>query len=528
MFPNSRLSYPFKNAEGIRERELPLVVGILADLGTGDEPRLSERRFRDIDRYSFDNVVSMVTPRIVLHHELRLEKEIEIRFRCMEDFDYSEEIHGQLEAAGRSLQDMQRTVKFTRLEATWRGIQYLVSNTSYSEAVRFRLLDVSYQMLSRDLQKAPSYDQSYLFKFLHDNVYGSRDGEPFSLLVADFAFGHRGFVTGHSEESIQALDQLARIAAAIHAPIVASAHPHIVGVEYFDILDTIPWREIGKQLDAGTPPSFQAFQAAEHSRYACLVLPQVLWRRDRLIWGSVAFVAAARMVDSFVRTGWCSEITGISGGECTDLLLNLPDATKQEMKLFANGAALDDKQDAVLSAHGFACLQCNVMTHRAWFWNMPTCHYEGLAARQANHGQRISRDQMPYMLVVSRFAQYLRRIAYSTYPNELSREELELALNAWLQRYVSKAPDASPQPQGEPRALLEARVELTGHPDPRCGSVPVTGVAFLRPHPLLAACDGLPIPVALGACGSLRAAGVDQPAGVPAVASSTCHGAART
>src|SRR4029077_1886101 len=54
-----------------------------------------------------------------------------------------------------------------RLEAAWRGLDYLVGRAEEAENVKVRVLHLSWKELVRDLERAIEFDQSQLFR----NVY---------------------------------------------------------------------------------------------------------------------------------------------------------------------------------------------------------------------------------------------------------------------------------------------------------------------------------------------------------------------
>jgi type VI secretion system protein ImpC len=486
MSPRVSLTYPRHTDAGIEERELPFVAGILADLGSSEDLPLSARHFLRIDRATFDDVLGSVAPRLRLRHD----REIELRFRCLQDFE-PEALLRQSGTSGIPLDVVLHAPEFQRLEAAWQGIHHLVSNTGSSDAVRFRVLDVPSALLRRDLERAPAFDHSHLFKFPHDDIYGQSAGEPFGLLVADFAFSRQ-------EEDIRMLAGISRIAAAIHAPLVASASPRFFGFDDFPSLAAVSWKKIGEILDQQTPPAFRSFQASEDSRYACLVLPRVLLRPPyekpgvgSALWGNAAFVAAACITDSFVRHGWCSQIQGVEGGGFSpDLpMVLVPGESGDRDQIGSTDAAFDDIQEHTPGTHRFACLTRLKGLPGACFFVMPTCHH----ARQeqgATPWFSICHDQMRYVLPLSRFAHYLRMIAFTEIQPGISRQEREQALNNWLQRYVSQtAEGVFARARHPPR---EARVELTAE---------LRGVAFLRPDFLGAGDPGSPFRVELGSCG---------------------------
>ncbi|HFH3998522.1 TPA: type VI secretion system contractile sheath large subunit [Pseudomonas aeruginosa] len=67
--PRVQITYDVEIGNAIEKKELPLVVGILADLsGKPDTPpaKLVERRFVDIDRDNFNEILSSISPRATL------------------------------------------------------------------------------------------------------------------------------------------------------------------------------------------------------------------------------------------------------------------------------------------------------------------------------------------------------------------------------------------------------------------------------------------------------------------------------
>jgi type VI secretion system protein ImpB len=92
--PRVQITYDVEIGGAILQKELPLVVGVLADLsGNPAEPlpRLRERKFVEIDRDNFNDVLAAAKPRLTLQAENTLAKDgsklnIELEFREIEDF----------------------------------------------------------------------------------------------------------------------------------------------------------------------------------------------------------------------------------------------------------------------------------------------------------------------------------------------------------------------------------------------------------------------------------------------------------
>ncbi len=92
--PRVHITYDVETGGAIEKREIPFVVGVLADLsGLPDKPLpgMSQRKFVDIDRDNFDQVLAKSAPRLVFKVDNRLSEDdtklgVELRFNKLEDF----------------------------------------------------------------------------------------------------------------------------------------------------------------------------------------------------------------------------------------------------------------------------------------------------------------------------------------------------------------------------------------------------------------------------------------------------------
>src|SRR5262249_38983348 len=101
--------------------------------------------------------------------------------------------------------------QFQRLEASWRGVKYLLDQSETSTMLKIKLLNVSKKELLRDLQRAAEFDQSALFRKVYEEEFGIFGGEPFGAMIGDYEFG-RG------PEDLELLEKVSQVAAAAHAP----------------------------------------------------------------------------------------------------------------------------------------------------------------------------------------------------------------------------------------------------------------------------------------------------------------------
>ena len=105
---------------------------------------------------------------------------------------------------------------YQKLEGSWRGLKYLLSQSETSAMLKIKVLNVSKKELLRDLQRAPEFDQSAMFKKVYEEEFGVFGGAPFSALVGDYYFDKSG-------QDIELLEKVAQVAAAAHAPFLS--HP---------------------------------------------------------------------------------------------------------------------------------------------------------------------------------------------------------------------------------------------------------------------------------------------------------------
>lgn len=94
--PRVQITYDVQVGDAIEKRELPFVVGVLADL-SGHVPQekplpaLRDRKFVDVDRDNFDKVLEGIEPKLKIKVANRLIEDdsklgIELKFRSLDDF----------------------------------------------------------------------------------------------------------------------------------------------------------------------------------------------------------------------------------------------------------------------------------------------------------------------------------------------------------------------------------------------------------------------------------------------------------
>jgi type VI secretion system protein ImpB len=108
--PRVQLTYEVERGDAIEIKELPFVVGVVADLAGQSEveqPKLRDRKFVNIDRDNFDDVMKGIEPRAAFQVENRLSETggrfaVDLRFRSMADFS-PDEVVAQIDPLRRLL-----------------------------------------------------------------------------------------------------------------------------------------------------------------------------------------------------------------------------------------------------------------------------------------------------------------------------------------------------------------------------------------------------------------------------------------
>ncbi|MGH9412940.1 MAG: type VI secretion system contractile sheath small subunit [Terriglobales bacterium] len=92
--PRVQITYDVETGGAIQKKELPLVVGILADLSGQQEtpaPRLKDCKFVEIDRDNFNQVMGSIAPRLAVSVDNKIAGEgktnVELHFKSLDDFE---------------------------------------------------------------------------------------------------------------------------------------------------------------------------------------------------------------------------------------------------------------------------------------------------------------------------------------------------------------------------------------------------------------------------------------------------------
>jgi type VI secretion system protein ImpC len=400
------------------------------------------------------------------------------------------------------LNEIMHHPSFQKLEGTWRGMHYLISQTETSTTLKLRVLNVTKRELFRDLEKAVEFDQSAMFKKVYEDEFGVLGGHPYGLLVGDYEFDR-------SPEDVSLLKMVSNVAAAAHAPFVAAANPKLFNFDRFTEL-TAP-RDLAKIFDSVEYTSWRSFRESEDSRYVGLTLPHVLARlpyganfkkvdefnfeefvdgkdHDKYLWMNAAWAYAARVTDAVAKYGWMARTRGVEGGGKVEGLPvhTFPTDDGDVSMKCPTEIAISDRREFELSNLGFLPLLHSKNRDFAVFMGAQSCQKPKQFHDPAANANAELSAQFNHIMCVSRFAHYLKVMARDKIGSFMEVQECQTWLNQWILNYTIAQPEMASDEAKAKFPLKEARVEVRevkGKPGY------YEAVAYLRPHFQLNALD---------------------------------------
>jgi type VI secretion system protein ImpC len=384
--------------------------------------------------------------------------------------------------------------KFQALEASWRGLSDMVFGTETSSRLKLRLLNVSKDELVKDLTTAVDHDMSVLFKKIYEEEYGTFGGNPYSLMIGDYSFGR-------TDKDMTFLEKISKVAAAAHAPFIASAAPALFDMKSFTDLG-VP-RDMSKIFESAELVRWNEFRKSEDSRYVSLVLPSYAARlpygsktvpvdnfdfeedvngkdHSKYLWANSAYLLGLRITDAFAKYGWSTAIRGVEGGGKVEGMTAHVYETSEGDKVLKcpTEVTITDRREKELNDLGFIAIVNSKGSNFAAFFGGQTVNKPKLYNKDnANANAQLS-ARLPYILAASRFAHYIKVIMRDKIGSFQTRGEVETYLNNWVADYVL-INESAPQATKARFPLGQARVDVTDVPG-KPGAYQAT--CFLRPH----------------------------------------------
>ena len=348
--------------------------------------------------------------------------------------------------------------QFQQMESAWRGLKFLVDRTDFRKNVRIEVLSASKYEMRESFEDAPELIQSALYKHVYTNAYDQPGADPYAAIVSNYEFDA-------SAPDVALLQNLSKVAASGHCPFIGAVGPRFFGQETMEGWRKIP--DLSAYMETADYTKWNAFRETEDARYLGLVFPRFLLRlpygpdtqpvksfnyaedvtgddHDRYLWGNASFSFAANLVGAFQRDGWAVQIRGPqSGGKVTDLPVHVYDVGKGVQTKIPTEVPVSETLEFECAELGF----------------MPLSHYQGrdfACFFSANSAQRATlyddpaatansriNARLPYVLLASRIAHYLKVLQRENIGATKDAGKIEHELNTWLKGLVTEMENPS-------------------------------------------------------------------------------------
>jgi type VI secretion system protein ImpC len=387
--------------------------------------------------------------------------------------------------------------QFQALEASWRGLHHLVRNTETGPMLKIKVLNIGKAELARTLRKfrGTAWDQSPIFNRIYEDEYGQFGGEPYGVLLGDYAFDHR-------PEDVALLGDIARIAAAAHVPFMCAAAPSLMQMDNWCELANP--RDLTRIFQTPEYAAWRSLREDEDSRYLGLCMPRMLGRlpygnrtdpldalafeedvetggRDAYLWLNPAYAMAGNIARAFHLYGWCTRIRGIDRGGIVDDLpvLTFPTADGDTDRRCMTEITLSERREAELASVGLIPLVHRKNTAFACFISCQSLQRPLVYDDDDATANAVLSARLPYMFACCRFAHYLKCMVRDKVGSTMTRAQVQAWLTRWLMRYVDGSPATSSEEFKAAHPLQDARVVIT---EPADQPGRYEAKVFLRPH----------------------------------------------
>ena len=387
--------------------------------------------------------------------------------------------------------------EFQKLESAWRGLHHLVNNSETDDMLKIKVMNISKTELGGTLKKfkGTRWDTSPLFKKIYGAEYDRMGGEPYGCLVGDYYFDH-------SPPDVELMGEMAKIAAAAHAPFIAAAAPSVMQMDSWAELSAPA--DLAKKFRDADYAAWRSLRESDDSRYIGLAMPRFLARlpygaktepveafdfeedtegadASKYVWANSAYAMAANINRAFKFYGWCSRIRGVEAGGAVEGLPVHTFATDDggvDMKC-PTEIGIGDRREAELAKLGFMPLIHRKNSDFAAFigaqsLQKPAEYEDPDATANANLAARL-----PYLFACCRFAHYLKCIVRDKIGSFKERDDMQKWLQKWIMQYVDGDPANSSETTKAKKPLAAAEVtvaEVEGNPGY------YTSNFYLRPH----------------------------------------------
>jgi type VI secretion system protein ImpC len=351
------------------------------------------------------------------------------------------------------LNEILHTSEFQEMEGTWTSIADLVANTNFKANIDLNLLDIDEDEAREDLElNVADIAGSELFKKLYVAEYDQFGGRPYGAIIGLYEFENK-------PSHLVWLRAMGKVAAAAHAPFVASASPRLFGCESMAEVNML--RDIEGIFATPRYSAWNKLRESDEAVYLGLVMPRYMARapynelsnpaegikfEERLqgdddskyVWGSAAMLFARNLVKSFETSGWCQYIRGVKAGGLVTGLASYTYNIRGEDELRAPvETSMPDFRELELANAGVIPLIHKKGTADAVFFSAQAMKksFKFKDPKDSENSQLVS--NLSYTYSISRIAHYLKCIMRDNIGSTADAAYIQTQIDRWIARYVT-------------------------------------------------------------------------------------------
>ena len=349
---------------------------------------------------------------------------------------------------------------FQKFESIWRSLKFLVDRTDFKKNVKIDMLDVSKEELAEDFEDVPETTQSGLYKHVYIDEYDTPGGEPYGAIISNYRFDS-------SPKDITLLQEISKVASSCHCPFIGSVMPKFFAKETIQDLTRI--EDLHSYMERSEFLKWNSFRQSEDSRYVGLTLPRFMLRlpygpdtqnvkefnyienvtgndHHKYLWGNASFLFASNMVQSFIENGWCVQIRGPeAGGRVDNLPVHFFDAGKGRQMKIPTEILIPETREFEFAQEGFIPLSFYKNRDYACFFSANSAQKPAEYEDPFVTANMRINSRLPYILLVSRIAHYLKVIQRENIGSTKSKLVLQDELNRWIKGLVTEMNDPGPE-----------------------------------------------------------------------------------
>jgi len=301
-------------------------------------------------------VVTPAGPKIDREHLESLVREIDVRL-------------------SRQVAAIQGEPQFRSLEATWRGLKFLVDRLDFRGPMKLDVL--------------PARRDDFLERFFEHVFHAEYEGRselPLNIVLVDYAFGR-------SVPDLDTVRDMARLGESLSVPFVAAMDPSYWGVRQAPLISKLP--DLVQKAQGSEYSKWTRFRSDSASLWVALTanrfLLRPLWSEARRppklftwtwqngdeqpVWGSAVWALGAAVGQSFADAGIRFPCVGPSSpGALEDLPVMVRSSGSGEPHASPLEIDLEDQRAFQLAQVGFSPLVSQTGSDAAFFNLVPSFH----------------------------------------------------------------------------------------------------------------------------------------------------------